>query len=153
MAEFGDPRLPEHFWAKVSPEPNSGCWLWTGCVNARGYGRFGVYHQGTHLAHRHAYAVLVASPGEFFVCHRCDTPACCNPAHLFLGEHQDNVADMVAKGRHKSGPGFIANAQKTHCWRGHPLEGARIYRGSRVCRVCCAENRRIQRRKARGISR
>lgn len=148
MLEFGDTRLPRAFWSKVSPEPNSGCWLWTACVNAAGYGRFGVpLEYRTELAHRYAYSVLVEAPGELFVCHRCDTPGCVNPNHLFLGDNQANVTDMVRKRRHRSGPPFIANREKTHCWRGHPLNTARIYRGTRVCRPCCAENARIRRSK------
>lgn len=153
MIHFGDPRAPEAFWAKVSPEPSSGCWLWTACVNAGGYGRFGVPGEyWTDQAHRFAYRQLVGEPGGLFVCHRCDTPRCVNPAHLFLGDNQTNVTDMVAKGRHRAGPPFVANRKKTHCHRGHDLAGAHIYRGSRVCRACCAENRRTQRRKARGIA-
>ena len=37
---FGDRRVPPRFWDKVSPEPNSGCWLWLGSVTAKGYGEF-----------------------------------------------------------------------------------------------------------------
>jgi hypothetical protein len=81
------------------PEPNSGCWLWTSTINNKGYG---VLQAGGFrgYAHRFAYSTFVgAIPEGMSVCHRCDMPSCCNPDHLFLGTHQQNMADCRAKMR------------------------------------------------------
>lgn len=87
------------FWDKTIPEPNTGCWLWMGYYNDWGYGRW--FKDGEqHRTHRIAYALTHGTvPSDKVVCHRCDNPPCCNPAHLFLGTHDDNRADMRRKGR------------------------------------------------------
>lgn len=85
----------------ISPEPNSGCWLWTGAVNPHGYGQITIDGQ-TVRAHRVSYEAYKGKiPGRSHVLHKCDIPSCVNPEHLFLGTHQDNMRDMKAKGRHK----------------------------------------------------
>lgn len=79
--------------------PIVGCWIWSGALTADGYGRMKINGKSV-LAHR---ASLADAEGGFdndlCVCHRCDTPACVNPHHLFLGTNLDNVSDRVAKGR------------------------------------------------------
>ncbi len=83
----------------------SGCVEWTGVTvksNGSEAHRYGRYTSGgkKHLAHRSAYArVHGPIPQGMMVLHRCDNPKCCNPDHLFLGTHLDNMADMRAKGR------------------------------------------------------
>ena len=89
----------ERFMDKVCPEPNSGCWLWTAGIFPKGYGNFHYKGKGNQ-ASRISYELFTGQiPDGLLVCHRCDTPACVNPQHLFLGTAQDNAVDMVRKGR------------------------------------------------------
>lgn len=95
--------IKDRFERRVAPEPMSGCHLWTGYTNRRGYGQFGVKTRPVY-AHRFAYELYVGPIAEGMeVCHRCDTPSCVNPDHLFLGTRLDNMRDCVAKGRQPRG--------------------------------------------------
>jgi hypothetical protein len=89
------------FWEKVVKGPE--CWEWTAGKQYSGYGRF--WLDGKKVgAHRHSWALENGPiPEGMHVLHRCDNPGCCNPAHLFLGTHADNVADMASKGRQQRG--------------------------------------------------
>ncbi len=89
----------ERFNTHWTPEPYSGCWLWTARTRHGGYG--GAKHNGkTVIAHRLAWELYKGEiPQGTCVLHRCDTPSCVNPAHLFIGTLADNTRDMVAKGR------------------------------------------------------
>ena len=89
-----------------SIDETSGCWNWTGAIHRNGYGKFGRRdgdRQRTDGAHRVAWEVLIGPiPDGLHVLHKCDNPCCINPEHLFVGTNQDNVDDMMAKGRHGS---------------------------------------------------
>lgn len=91
--------MREKIWEKVSPVPESGCWLWTGATFNHGRPQIRL---GEKLVsgHRASYEAFVGPvPEGMCVCHKCDTPLCVNPAHLFVGTQQDNNADKVRKGR------------------------------------------------------
>jgi hypothetical protein len=88
------------FWSRVdqSAGPDA-CWPWTAGLHVRGYGRIR-WGGEPENAHRIAW-VLENGPIEnnLHVLHRCDNRLCCNPAHLFLGTHEDNMIDRHDKGR------------------------------------------------------
>lgn len=87
---------PEKFWQRVLKTET--CWLWQGSTQER-YGT--VTYQGRkYFTHRLAW-ILTYGPiqASLHVCHRCDNPPCCNPEHLFLGTHRDNMLDAWDKGR------------------------------------------------------
>jgi hypothetical protein len=88
----------------------SSCWIWTGGTrpNSKGvpYPRHWTDDFKSIGAHRFSFELVHgAIPQGMYVCHKCDTPLCVNPDHLFLGSHQDNMRDMVAKQRSFTGRG------------------------------------------------
>jgi hypothetical protein len=89
-----------YFWERT--DQSGDCWPWTRSRTKDGYGQ--VWYEGkVEKASRVAWILTYgAIPEVMKVLHNCpggDNPACCNPAHLFLGTQADNIRDMVAKGR------------------------------------------------------
>lgn len=128
--------LPERIRSKIQPD-DSGCWHWTGRLDRDGYGCFSI--DGKQLpVHRwllgHVRGTRLGT--NELACHNCDKRSCCNPAHLYVGNHARNMIDMRFRRRQ---PGRA----KTHCVNGHQyttentyLRPARAGEGQRDCRAC-----------------
>lgn len=137
--------VEERFAAGWIGEPTSGCWLWTkGLKDGYGWMREGV-ESDERRAHRISWKLHRGPiPEGLHVLHKCDTRPCVNPWHLFLGVMQDNVDDMMKKGRH-------AEQMRSTFKCGHPKDGEFIYRppGNARHRECliCKTARSVSRRK------
>lgn len=124
---MGASNRPNGFWVRVDrngpivPYVGTPCWLWTGDRSSGGYGRYripgarspGAKGRTYTFAHRFAWTAFNGPiPEGQWVLHRCDTPLCVNPDHLFLGDNDANVADMHAKGRARKARGEDAPTAK-----------------------------------------
>jgi hypothetical protein len=129
------PWITSKLMARVVKQ-DDGCWIWTGSKGSSGYGQITIKGQRwivTRLMHvLHNGAI----PPRQYLCHTCDTPPCCNPAHLFVGTMSDNIQDSISKGRN-------ACRRVTHCPKGHPLSGDNVWYQTcegrwttRQCRLC-----------------
>ena len=89
-------RVRELFWSKVQVAGLDECWEWTASLTVNGYGKFSSgrnYQVPEHSNRAVWFLTHEAPPDELDVLHSCDNRKCCNPMHLRLGTHQENMRD------------------------------------------------------------
>lgn len=168
MATQSIPTLIDRFLRNVSPEPNTGCWFWTGQMTKNGYGRFRVQENMRKtfgLAHIFSYRAYKGPiPKGMEIGHKCHDScgdcaggsscphrSCVNPDHLEAMTHKENLR----RGRGPM-PGALAGAviqkAKTHCPRGHEYTPENLYQTAKMrrCRTCDRIRARVKHRKLKG---
>ena len=141
----------DDFWQRVERRAHDDCWLYQGARTKHGYGNVARHLHGKR---RNVNASRVAAwlahgpfTDDLHVCHRCDNPPCCNPAHLFVASQSGNMRDSVDKGRHRW------KVRPLYCAKGHWIAGDNVYvsnDGARRCRECnIAAQRRLRARSDR----
>jgi len=104
------PPIETRLWGRC--DKSGECWLYLGTKGGGGYGHIS-QNGRQRLAHRVSYELAYGPiPEGMDVLHRCDTPACVRPDHLFLGTHSDNIQDMLRKGRRRERRGEESNMAK-----------------------------------------
>jgi hypothetical protein len=162
--EFVSPRFPRRFSGTVMPvdlppisihdferrisrrmvpEPNSGCWLWLGATDGKGYALIKI-NNTLYRAHRVSYALYVGNLVDGLVIdHKCRVRCCLNPYHLEQVTNLENIARGIAGENMRI---------KDFCPRGHPYVGSNLTvdnRGARVCRECNKQRCLAWRQRAR----
>lgn len=130
----------EKMFSKIEVDEN-GCWVWKGWVNPQwGYG-FMHFRNKQWRVHCLMWTLTRGEiPKGMVIRHTCDNPPCCNPLHLEIGTHKDNVHDRMRRGRDH-------HSNVTHCPRGHSYEEHGVRHGKyqfRHCRICSRAAMRIK---------
>ena len=131
----------ERIDARYDKPSEDECWIWTGYLNPKGYGRAPAGKVSDKaksiLTHRAMYELYVGQiPLDLTIDHLCRNTACGNPKHLRILTVSEN----------SKGNGW---ARKTHCPQGHEYTDENTYYYKRKnnwlgrhCRVCLKESKR-----------
>lgn len=119
---------------RCEPVTESGCWIWLGGETSSGHGKAKIAGVTTRKAHRISWLAKHGSLPKQLMCHKCNTPLCVNPDHLYIGTHKSNAQDK----KETIDSSYAAGLE---CLHGHPMKEGddSIYvtpQGYKVCRRC-----------------
>ena len=124
---------PEDFWNRVDIKNPDECWEWDRPPEKNGYCYF-AFEGKEYLVHRFSWMQSNGDiPKGLCVCHSCDNPTCCNPAHLWLGTRADNNVDRAEKGRSGARPNSKLTSRKADTIRAFHAAG--IFTGGELARI------------------
>lgn len=137
------PLLPVKARQKIFPEPMTGCWLWGGSINSKGYGRW-KDRVKFHMAHRFVYETIIGQiPDGLQLDHLCRVRCCVNPSHLEPVTVTENVRRSLRDRSFVSPDGVIRHfSLKEFCMKGHRFTKESTYvspRGRWRCKICRAK--------------
>jgi hypothetical protein len=146
-----DRLILERILSRCEPLPQTGCLIWTGWVNPKGYGET-YYKRRYHHVHRLVWILTNGpiAPG-LLACHACDVRPCANIDHIWLGTPAENSLDMVLKGR-------CHEWTRKECPKGHPYNEQNTFylkaKSGRLARNCkeCARIRGRERYRLRRLA-
>jgi len=94
---------PEDVWKQINRKSEDECWEWIGKSLSKGYGHLRINNKDCY-SHRMVYIETYGSiPEGLCILHTCNNPKCCNPKHLYVGTHADNMEQMSKDGRSNMG--------------------------------------------------
>lgn len=108
-------------WERIEkytmPEPNSGCWLWSGACGSSGYPQLTVKDKETGKPkslriHKFICEQINNGDKNLFVLHKCDVKICINPDHLYFGTQKQNIIDAYSRNRIASKMGESSKLNK-----------------------------------------
>ena len=138
--------LDERFWSKV--DRSGECWVWTSCLNKKGYGNFRVSGR-TVLAHRMSYSLHhgIDIPPDMQIDHRTTCPkSCVNPDHLRVVTGKQNNENRAGAQANNISTGIrgVHFNKRLGKWTASAKSGGKTYHGGCFNSPGDAENAAIE---------